>query len=93
MVIPCDPFTFPPSEYLTLKLSLIFSKFSSIKMFVLDYVTPPYIFTPLNHHPVTPPMYSYPENPYKPQKPSQKNIVKNPLNPEMEPIQIANGSS
>jgi hypothetical protein len=62
-----------------------------MRMYVLAHVTPPYIFTPPNYHPITPPIHPYPENPYKPQKPPQKNIMKNPPNPEMEPIQIANG--
>jgi hypothetical protein len=61
-------------------------------MFVLAHVTPP-IFSHLQAITLShPPIYLYPEIPRKPRKP-QKNIVKNPPNPEMEPIQIANGLS
>jgi hypothetical protein len=62
-------------------------------MYVLVHITPPYIFTPPSHHPITPTIYLYPENPHKPWKLPQKNIVKKPPNPEMEPIQIAKGPS
>jgi hypothetical protein len=64
-----------------------------MRMFVLVHVTLLLYFhipKPSSRHtPINP----YPENPYKPQKSPQKNIVKNPPNPEIEPIQIVKGLS
>jgi len=54
-------------------------KVSSIKMFILDHVTPPYIFTPQNHHPVTPPHIPIPRKPPQTLKtPSEKHREKTP---------------
>lgn len=48
-------------------------------MFILDHVTPPYIFTPQNHHPVTPPHIPIPRKPPQTLKtPSEKHREKTP---------------
>jgi hypothetical protein len=63
-----------------------------MKMFVLAHITPPYIFTPLNHHSVTLPCIHIQKTPQTPKTPSEKYREK-PPNPEMEPIRIAKGPS
>jgi hypothetical protein len=50
-----------------------------------DSVTPPYIFTPLNHHPITLPYIYTLKTPTNPENPLRKTSLKTSQNPINSP--------